>query len=85
MESILRLKNLLKMPIRVYTISICVEKKCLNLFSLKFVQDIEGLRGDGEASVVEIKLVERRMNVVLTDYEGTGANNNHDPIPPGRF
>ncbi|CAA2969628.1 Hypothetical predicted protein [Olea europaea subsp. europaea] len=47
--------------------------------------DIEGLRGDGEASVVELKLVERRMTVVLTDYEGTGANNNHDPIPPGKF
>lgn len=43
------------------------------------------LRGDGEQSLVEIRLGERRMNVELTDYAGTGANNNHDPRTPGRF
>lgn len=29
-------------------------------------------------------LLERRMNIELADYPATGANNNHDPKPPGR-
>lgn len=41
------------------------------------------LRGDGEQ--VDIRLLDRRMNVELTDYTGTGANNDHDPGTPGRF
>ncbi|CAA2987924.1 Hypothetical predicted protein [Olea europaea subsp. europaea] len=46
-------------------------------------QDMMELRGDGEQ--VDIRLLDRRMNVELTDYTGTGANNDHDPGTPGRF
>jgi hypothetical protein len=29
-------------------------------------------------------MVMERMNLELEDYPGTGANNNHEPKPPGR-
>lgn len=29
-------------------------------------------------------LLGRRMNIELADYPETGANNDHDPKPPGR-
>ncbi|XP_075492857.1 uncharacterized protein LOC142530861 [Primulina tabacum] len=30
-------------------------------------------------------LILRRKNIELADYPETGANNNHDPKPPGRI
>lgn len=29
-----------------------------------------------------LEMVERRMNIEVADYPGTGANRNHDPLPP---
>lgn len=29
-------------------------------------------------------MVKERMNLEIEDYPGTGANNHHDPNPPGR-
>ncbi|KAL1563586.1 hypothetical protein AAHA92_06035 [Salvia divinorum] len=51
----------------------------LGRFHAQDVREIEN--GDG----MMVSLLERRMNIELTDYPGTGANNNHDPKPPGKF
>ncbi|XP_042058936.1 uncharacterized protein LOC121803320 [Salvia splendens] len=46
------------------------------------VQDVSDIEND---DVMMVSLLERRMNIELTDYPGTGANNNHDPKPPVKF
>ncbi|BAT84991.1 hypothetical protein LR48_Vigan03g199100 [Vigna angularis] len=41
--------------------------------------------GNGDEVVVDMKeeVTERRVNLETQDYEGTGANKDHDPKSPG--
>ncbi|XP_045790153.1 uncharacterized protein LOC123884964 [Trifolium pratense] len=48
-------------------------------FSIQTTVVKENVIDDGEESMVM-----ERMNLEIEDYPGTGANNNHDPKPPGR-
>ncbi|CAK9156226.1 unnamed protein product [Ilex paraguariensis] len=53
----------------------------------QFLQDFQGImgmRGDGKAWEMEEGFKEGRMDIESQDYPGTGANNHHDPKPPGR-
>lgn len=57
-----------------------IEHWIINFFSN--LQDVREIEGDEKLFE---SLLERRMNIELTDYPGTGANNNHDPKTPGRI
>ncbi|KAL2320527.1 hypothetical protein Fmac_029496 [Flemingia macrophylla] len=39
--------------------------------------------GNVEGVVVDAKEIERRVDLETQDYEGTGANRDHDPTTPG--
>ncbi|XP_024641531.1 uncharacterized protein [Medicago truncatula] len=48
-------------------------------------ENVTGLSiGEDSFDKGEEFMVKERMNLEIEDYPGTGANNHHDPNPPGR-